>query len=378
MTESETPSRGQALLEVEDLSTHFTIDAGRLRAVDQVSFSLKPGQTMGIVGESGSGKTVLSRTIMRLNLGSNVQTSGSVRFLDKELLDLPMDEMTKIWGQDMAMVFQDPMTSLNPVVKVGRQVSEHVRKHLGASKTESKDLAVELLRSVRIPEAKTAVDRYPHELSGGMRQRISIAIALACGPKLLFADEPTTALDVTVHTLNLRNNNKSAPWQCVSYSRPRGSSRSDRRNLGMYAGKVVEKAKTAELFKSTEHPYTEALLRSIPKTDQPSHTRLAAIAGRPPTLIGLTEGCSFSPRCPYAQERCFEEAPPLEETTPGHYTACWHRRHPGKSRSCDKNLAAGRLSTLVEQGQYYLVPPVGLVISDGWQRKAHLATQRMS
>jgi oligopeptide/dipeptide ABC transporter ATP-binding protein len=369
VTESETPSRGQALLEVEDLSTHFTIDAGRLRAVDQVSFSLEPGQTMGIVGESGSGKTVLSRTIMRLNLGSNVQTSGSVRFLDKELLDLPMDEMTKIWGQDMAMVFQDPMTSLNPVVKVGRQVSEHVRKHLGASKTESKDLAVELLRSVRIPEAETAVDRYPHELSGGMRQRISIAIALACGPKLLFADEPTTALDVTVqhqilNLLGIQQQERSMAMVLVTHDLGVVAGRTDE-ILVMYAGKIVEKAKTAEIFKSTEHPYTEALLRSIPKTDQPSHTRLAAIAGRPPTLIGITKGCSFSPRCPYAQERCFEEAPPLEETTPGHHTACWHRvGTPENQEAWDKNLAAGRLSTLaVEQGQ--IVDEVPLSVGPG-------------
>tara|TARA_B100000287_G_scaffold430656_1_gene486330 strand:- start:1721 stop:2836 length:1116 start_codon:yes stop_codon:yes gene_type:complete len=369
VTESETPSRGQALLEVEDLSTHFTIDAGRLRAVDQVSFSLEPGRTMGIVGESGSGKTVLSRTIMRLNLGSNVQTSGSVRFLDKELLDLPMDEMTKIWGQDMAMVFQDPMTSLNPVVKVGRQVSEHVRKHLGASKTESKDLAVELLRSVRIPEAETAVDRYPHELSGGMRQRISIAIALACGPKLLFADEPTTALDVTVqhqilNLLGIQQQERSMAMVLVTHDLGVVAGRTDE-ILVMYAGKIVEKAKTAEIFKSTEHPYTEALLRSIPKTDQPSHTRLAAIAGRPPTLIGITKGCSFSPRCPYAQERCFEEAPPLEETTQGHYTACWHRvGTPENQEAWDKNLAAGRLSTLaVEQGQ--IVDEVSLSVGPG-------------
>ena len=366
MTESATPSRSEALLEVEDLSTHFSIGAGRLRAVDGVSFSLQPGQTMGIVGESGSGKTVLSRTIMRLNLGNNVHTSGRVRFLDKDLLELPMKAMTDIWGQEIAMVFQDPMTSLNPVVKVGRQVSEHVRKHLGVSKTEAKKLAVELLRSVRIPEAETAIDRYPHELSGGMRQRVSIAIALACSPKLLFADEPTTALDVTVqhqilNLLGMQQQERSMAMVLVTHDLGVVAGRTDE-ILVMYAGKIVEKAKTAEIFQTTEHPYTEALLRSIPKTDQPSHTRLAAIAGRPPTLIEISKGCSFSPRCPYAQERCFEEEPVLEETTPGHYTACWYRvGTPENQEAWDKNLAAGRLSTLgIDQGHIVDEVPVNV------------------
>ena len=369
MTESATPSRSEALLEVEDLSTHFSIGAGRLRAVDGVSFSLQPGQTMGIVGESGSGKTVLSRTIMRLKLRNNVHTSGRVRFLDKDLLELPMNAMTDIWGQEIAMVFQDPMTSLNPVVKVGRQVSEHVRKHLGVSKTEAKNLAVELLRSVRIPEAETAIDRYPHELSGGMRQRVSIAIALACSPKLLFADEPTTALDVTVqhqilNLLGMQQQERSMAMVLVTHDLGVVAGRTDE-ILVMYAGKIVEKAKTAAIFQTTEHPYTEALLRSIPKTDQPSHTRLAAIAGRPPTLIEITKGCSFSPRCPYAQERCFEEEPVLEETSPDHYTACWYRvGTPENQEAWDKNLAAGRLSTLaIDQG--HIVDDVPVNVGSG-------------
>ena len=332
MTESETPSRGQALLEVEDLSTHFTIDAGRLRAVDQVSFSLKPGQTMGIVGESGSGKTVLSRTIMRLNLGSNVQTSGSVRFLDKELLDLPMDEMTKIWGQDMAMVFQDPMTSLNPVVKVGRQVSEHVRKHLGASKTESKDLAVELLRSVRIPEAKTAVDRYPHELSGGMRQRISIAIALACGPKLLFADEPTTALDVTIQAQILdlmRGLKKDFGTAIILITHDLGVvAEMGERVMVMYAGGKVEEASVEVLFHRPLHRYSKGLMGSIPRLNESlansdERIRLQEITGMVPSLIETIPGCLFAPRCGFTSDKCHSVSPELKEYREQHHAACW-------------------------------------------------------
>ena len=370
MTEATTPSRSEALLSVKDVSTHFAIGAGRLRAVDGVSFSLQPGQTMGIVGESGSGKTVLSRTIMRLNLGKNVHTSEQVRFLDKDLLDLPLKAMTNIWGQEIAMVFQDPMTSLNPVVKIGRQVSEHVRKHLGVSKGEAKNLAVELLRSVRIPEAQTAIDAFPHELSGGMRQRVSIAIALACSPKLLFADEPTTALDVTVqhqilNLLGMQQEERSMAMVLVTHDLGVVAGRTDE-ILVMYAGKIVEQAKTAQIFQATTHPYTEALLRSIPKTDQPSHTRLAAIAGRPPSLIGIDQGCSFSPRCPYAQERCFEEEPVLEETAPGHFAACWYQvGTPENQEAWDKNLAAGRLSTLaIDQGQIVDEVPVNVGSGD--------------
>ncbi|MDP7066788.1 MAG: ABC transporter ATP-binding protein [Acidimicrobiales bacterium] len=366
MTEATTPPRAEPLLTVENLSTHFTIGAGRLRAVDGVSFSLQPGQTMGIVGESGSGKTVLSRTIMRLNLGNNVHTSGHVNFLGKDLLDLPMSEMADIWGQEVAMVFQDPMTSLNPVVKIGRQVHEHVRKHFGASKTEAKELAVELLRSVRIPEAEAAIDAFPHELSGGMRQRVSIAIALACSPKLLFADEPTTALDVTVqhqilNLLGMQQQERSMAMVLVTHDLGVVAGRTDE-ILVMYAGKIVEQAKTAEIFQRTSHPYTEALLRSIPKTDQPSHTRLAAIAGRPPTLITTPEGCSFSPRCPYAQERCFEEEPPLVESEQGHLAACWYQVGTPENREAwEKNLASGHLATLaVAQGQIVDETPVKL------------------
>ena len=296
-----------------------------------MTFDLYAGQTLGIVGESGSGKTVLSRSIMRLNLGKNVQTSGQALFRDKDLLCLPLRQMSDIWGQEIAMVFQDPMTSLNPVVKIGRQVSEHVRKHLGVSKKEARDLAVELLKSVRIPEAEVAISAFPHELSGGMRQRVSIAIALACGPELLKRD---MAMVLVTHDLGVV------------------AGRTDE-TIVMYAGKVVEQASTNRIFQKTSHPYTEALLRSIPKTDKPSHTRLAAIAGRPPNLITMPSGCSFSPRGPYAQDRCFEEEPPLITNEDGHTTACWYPVGTVENQAAwDKNLKAGRPSTLaVANGQ---------------------------
>jgi len=357
VNEATTTARDEPLLSVQDLRTHFAINAGLLKAVDGVTFDLQAGQTLGIVGESGSGKTVLSRSIMRLNLGNNVETSGKALFGGNDLLRLPMGQMTDIWGQEIAMVFQDPMTSLNPVVKIGRQVSEHVRKHLGVSKREARGLAVELLKSVRIPEAEVAIDSFPHELSGGMRQRVSIAIALACGPKLLFADEPTTALDVTVqhqilNLLGLQQRERDMAMVLVTHDLGVVAGRTDE-IIVMYAGKIVEQSSTRQIFQNTSHPYTEALLRSIPKTDQPSHTRLAAIAGRPPNLITMPSGCSFSPRCPYAQERCVEEEPPLAVTKEGHATACWYQVGTEENRAAwDKNLAAGRPATLaVAEGQ---------------------------
>ncbi len=357
MTEATSSQRDEPLLAVQDLRTHFSINAGLLKAVDGVSFDLHAGQTLGIVGESGSGKTVLSRSIMRLNLGNNVHTSGRAFFAGQDLLSLPMRKMPEIWGQDIAMVFQDPMTSLNPVVQIGRQITEHIRKHLGTSRKEATALAVELLRSVRIPEAEEAICVYPHQLSGGMRQRVSIAIALACGPRLLFADEPTTALDVTVqhqilNLLGIQQNERDMAMVLVTHDLGVVAGRTDE-IIVMYAGKIVEKANTNRIFQHTSHPYTEALLRSIPKTDQPSHTRLAAIAGRPPNLITMPTGCSFSPRCPYAQDRCFEEEPPLQLGESGHSTACWYQvGTPENQQAWDKNLASGRLSTLaVARGQ---------------------------
>jgi len=323
-----------------------------VKAVDGVSFQLAPGKTLGVVGESGSGKTVLSRTIMRLTLGKNVHTSGQVLFEGRDILQTPIKQMQRIWGLEMAMVFQDPMTALNPVVKVGRQVTEHVRKHLDVPKREAQATALALLRSVRIPEPEARFDSYPHELSGGMRQRVSIAIALACGPKILFADEPTTALDVTVqhqilNLLSQQRRERHMAMILVTHDLGVVAGRTDDIAV-MYAGKVVEKAPTKRLFGQVQHPYTEALLRSIPRTTERNHTRLAAIAGRPPDLINPPAGCKFSPRCPYAQEQCFEEEPPLQSAEDfEHEFACWYPVGTARNKEAfEINMAAKLPQTL--------------------------------
>jgi len=347
----------EPLLVVEDLRTHFEVEAGMVKAVDGVSLSLDRGKTLGVVGESGSGKTVLARSIMRLNIADNVKTSGSVHYDGEELIGKSSKEMQKLWGVEMAMVFQDPMTSLNPVVKVGRQLTEHLRYHLGVSKSESRETAIELLRSVQIPEPESRIDNYPHEMSGGMRQRACIAIALACGPKMLFADEPTTALDVTVQhqILNLlaqQQTDRFMTMIMVTHDLGVVAGRTDE-IVVMYAGKVVEKAPTNQLFADMRHPYTQALLWSIPKVSQPKHTRLSAIAGRPPDLINPPSGCSFSPRCPYAQDRCHEEDPPLTAAgAAGHQYACWYPvGSPENEAAYQSNLANGVPQTLAAAGR---------------------------
>ena len=339
------PMLGSEILRVEDLRTSFLLPIGELQAVRGVSFSLDRGRSLGIVGESGSGKTVLARSIMRLNVGANVEISGSVIFEGRDLLALPRREMRRIWGTGIAMIFQDPMTSLNPMVKVGRQVTEHLRKHTGVGRQEAKRTALDLLNEVRIPEAESRIDRFPHELSGGMRQRVSIASALACEPSLLFAYEPTTAFDVTVqhqilNLLSREQRQRDMTLVMVTHDLGVVAGRTDD-TLVMYAGKVVEQAPTVEIFDDTRHPYTEALMRSIPRTSQASHTPLVAITGRPPVATHLPKGCAFSPRCPYVQPRCHEEDPVLVSSGPsGHSTACWYPVGSDEGREAfERNLS---------------------------------------
>jgi oligopeptide/dipeptide ABC transporter ATP-binding protein len=315
------------LLEVEDLNVSFATSRGPLRAVQGVSLSLAQGKTLGIVGESGSGKTVLSRAVMGLlPLGSTTQT-GSVRYQGQELLNAPVSDLRKLWSTHIAMVFQDPMTSLNPVQRIGNQIMEPIRIHLKVGKAEAKETALSLLMQVGIPSPVERFEHYPAQMSGGMRQRVMIAIALACAPRLLMADEPTTGLDVTVQAqildlLGQLQHDRDMAMILVTHDLGVVATRTDE-IIVMYAGNVVERAPTNVLFKSMAMPYTEALLNSTPRITNPSHTRLTAIDGRPPDLLHPPDGCPVSPRCPYAQDKCHAEKPPLVEAEPGHSYACW-------------------------------------------------------
>jgi oligopeptide/dipeptide ABC transporter ATP-binding protein len=328
------------LLEVEDLRTSFRTHRGVVRAVDGVSLSLGRGRTLGVVGESGSGKTVLGRSIMGLLPGSNVERSGTVRFAGHDLTAMSLAELREVWGMQIAMVFQDPMTALNPVVRVGRQITEALRLRAGLDRGAARDTAIALLRSVGIPAPEQRLRAYPHELSGGMRQRVMIAISLACGPKLLLADEPTTGLDVTVQAqildlLATQQSERHMGMILVTHDLGVVANRTDEIAV-MYAGQVVEQAPTVELFAHTRMPYTEALLRSIPRLTEPSHTRLRAIPGRPPDLARSLPGCRFAPRCPYAQDRCRAEEPPLRSAGQNHVFRCWY---PVGSADADAALA---------------------------------------
>jgi peptide/nickel transport system ATP-binding protein len=334
------------LLDVVDLHTGFDTDRGVVHAVDGVSFSLERGKTLGVVGESGSGKSVLARSVMGL-LARNAHRTGQVLFEGHDVAKASQSQLRDLWGAQMSMVFQDPMTSLNPVMKIGKQITEPLRHHLDVSKDFAQETALSLLQSVGIPEAKRRLNEYPHQLSGGMRQRVMIAIALACGPKLLFADEPTTALDVTVQAqildlLQAQQRERYMAVILVTHDLGVVAGRTDDIAV-MYAGRFVEKASTRVLFGNVRHPYTEALLKSIPKLAQPSHTKLDAISGRPPDLIHPPKGCKFAPRCPYAQEKCLGEEPPLSDNeTPGHFHRCFFP--VGTQAGNDalaRNLAAG-------------------------------------
>jgi peptide/nickel transport system ATP-binding protein len=322
-------SEAEPLVETVEIKTHFKTPRGIARAVDGVSIQIRRGQSLGVVGESGSGKTVLSRSIMGLLPRNGVIREGSVRYQGQEIGNRSSKEMRAIWGREMAMIFQDPMTSLNPVMKVGKQITESLRLHLGMSASEAMTIAEKLFRDVRIPEPTRRLNQYPHELSGGMRQRVMIAIALACGPNMLFADEPTTALDVTVQAqilelISEQKRDRNMSLLLVTHNLGVVAGYTDEIAV-MYGGKVVEKAPTKTLFADTKMPYTEALLRSIPRLDQPSHSRLATIPGRPPDIVHPPKGCRFAPRCAYVRELCLNEEPELQQaSTLDHTYRCFY------------------------------------------------------
>ena len=335
------------LLEVTDLHTAFRTPRGLVRAVDGVSFTLGRGRTLGVVGESGSGKTVLTRSIMGLlPMGAAVERSGSVRLAGHELTELSPATLRQVWGTEVSVIFQDPGTALNPVVRVGRQITEALRQRLGFDRRAARATAIALLSSVGIPAPERRFRSYPHELSGGMRQRVMIAIALACSPRLLLADEPTTGLDVTVQAqildlLASQQRERAMAMILVTHDLGVVAGRTDEIAV-MYAGRIVEQAPTTELFAHTRMPYTEALMRSIPRLSDPSHTRLRAIPGRPPDLSAPIVGCPFSPRCPYAQDRCRSEVPPMRTAGTGHTFACWYPvGSPEGEQALARNIAAG-------------------------------------
>jgi peptide/nickel transport system ATP-binding protein len=338
------------LLEVDDVKTQFKTPRGLVHAVDGVSFTLERGKTIGIVGESGCGKSVLSRSIMGL-LPGNVVRHGSIHFEGHEIGKAKGNDMRQYWGTQMAIVFQDAMTSLNPVMRIGNQLTESMRFHFDVTKEYAEETALALLTSIGIPEAERRLQEYPHQLSGGMRQRVMIAIALACGPKLLFADEPTTALDVTVQAqildlLQQQQRERFMAMVLVTHDLGVVAGRTDDIAV-MYAGRIVERAPTRSLFEHTRHPYTEALLKSIPKLAQPSHSKLDAIAGRPPDLVKPPPGCKFAARCPYAQPKCVTDEPPLTDPDiPGHAYRCFFPvGSRGGADALARNLAAGETAT---------------------------------
>ena len=316
-----------ALLEVNNLKTHFETEDGLVKAVDGVSFSLEPGETLGIVGESGSGKSVTALSIMQLNPQPPAEyPEGEILFEDENLLEASEGRLQRIRGDDIAMIFQDPMTSLNPVFTVGNQIREAIRIHQDVSKDEARQKTIDVLRDVGIPRPEDRVKSYPHEFSGGMRQRAMIAMGLACNPKVLIADEPTTALDVTIQAqilelmVNLQEKYGTAIIM-ITHELGVVAQLADK-IMVMYAGRAVEQGTTEEIFYDPLMPYSWSLLRSLPRLDTAGEVRLLPIKGSPPSLIFPPKGCNFSPRCPFVKDECHEIDPDLEEKKPGHQAAC--------------------------------------------------------
>jgi len=315
-----------SLLKIDDMSVRFETPRGKLKAVNNVSIDLLAGESLGVVGESGSGKTVLSRATMGLLPGTATRT-GTITYEGQDISSLPKDEVRELWGTGMAMIFQDPMTALNPVRRIGSQLTESLTVRLGMNKNDAKEKAVELLKRVRIPDPEAMLRKFPYQLSGGMRQRIMIAIAVSCEPKLLFADEPTTALDVTVQAQVLElltELRKEANMAMILVTHDLGvvAGHTDKIAV-MYAGDVVEYAPTRQLFANMKMPYTEALLKSIPRLETPTGSRLPVIEGRLPDPTKDEPGCPFANRCPYVTDKCRAEKPPLTDGGNNHFYRCW-------------------------------------------------------
>lgn len=324
-----------ALLEIDNLQTHFFTSAGIVKAVDGVSYTVEQGETVAVVGESGSGKSVTAMSIMRLiPWPPGKIVGGSVNFDGKDLLALTEDQMRDIRGRDIGMIFQEPMTSLNPVLTIGLQLTEPMIAHLNMSEQDAMAKAAKLLDLVGISEPERRLSQYPHHLSGGMRQRVVIAMALACDPKLIIADEPTTALDVTIQAqiLELMKNltrDLGVAMIIITHNLGVVARYADRVNV-MYAGRIIESGTATEIYHKPRHPYTLALLKSVPRMDRQRSEKLDPVDGQPPDLTKLDEGCSFRPRCRFATDECGKSFPALEEVGPGHTSACFEKDNLAK------------------------------------------------
>ncbi|HIC24592.1 MAG TPA: ABC transporter ATP-binding protein, partial [Gammaproteobacteria bacterium] len=316
------------LLQVRNLTTQFFTSSGTVRAVDNVTFHVDEGETVAVVGESGCGKSVSALSILRLvPWPPGKIVGGSINFMGQNLLEMGDEDIRRVRGREISMVFQEPMTSLNPVLSIGLQLTETMQHHLGLSPAQALKRAAELLEMVGISEPKRRLAQFPHHLSGGMRQRVMIAIALSCEPKLIIADEPTTALDVTIQAQILelmKDLTKRLGVALVVITHNLGvvARYADRVNV-MYAGKIIEMGSAQQIYHQPHHPYTLGLLASVPRMDQPRGTRLIPIDGQPPDLTRLDGGCAFRPRCRFAIDRCAQEFPPLENIDSGHVSACW-------------------------------------------------------
>ena len=317
------------LLEVRNLTTEFLTRGGVVRAVDGVSWDVAEGETVALVGESGCGKSVSALSVMRLvEAPAGRIVGGQVRFKGRDLLALSEEEMRRVRGREIAMVFQEPMTSLNPVLTIGRQLTEGLEIHLGMTREQARQRAAELLATVGIPDPARRLAQYPHQFSGGMRQRMVIATALACHPSLILADEPTTALDVTIQAQILElmrdlSRRFGVALLIITHNLGVVARYADRVNV-MYAGRIVERGSARELYRHPRHPYTLGLLRSVPRLDEPRRARLDPIEGQPPDLTRLPHGCAFAPRCAFRVERCLAERPVLAPAGgEGHVSACW-------------------------------------------------------
>ena len=320
-----------ALLEIDNLQTHFFTSGGTVKAVDGVSYDVNAGETVAVVGESGSGKSVTALSILRLIPKPPGEiVGGEIRFQGKNLAFCSEDEIREIRGRDISMIFQEPMTSLNPVLTIGMQLTEPMLAHMNMSEADAKERAVKLLEMVGINEPRRRIDQYPHHLSGGMRQRVMIAMSLACEPKLIIADEPTTALDVTIQAqiLELMKNltrDLGVAMIIITHNLGVVARYADRVNV-MYAGRIVETGAASDIYHRPRHPYTLALLKSVPRMDRPRQEKLDPVDGQPPDLTRLDGGCSFRPRCKFAIDKCAESFPSLEEMGDQHFSACFRSK----------------------------------------------------